>query len=226
MRARRFRNLFSFLFLAGGALLLYLGGRDFVDSKLGQRDAQQEFEQSAPAERPSPFPSNLHALRPAPYPKLGEAFAKLEIPRLGADVYVVEGDGSRQLRLGPGHVQGTALPGASGNCIIAGHRDTHFRMLKDIRLGDEIVVQTRWGEYRYRVQKTQVVSPRDTAPLRPSRDAELHLVTCYPFYYIGSAPKRFVVQARLEPPVTAAADTRTSGAVMQSFRSQDARTMN
>ncbi len=221
MRARRIRNLFSFLFIAGGALLLYLGGRDIIESQLGQRDAQQEFEENPAPDHPSPFSSNLHAYR-APYPKLGEAFAKLEIPRLGTDLYVVEGDGSRQLRLGPGHVQGTALPGGNGNCIIAGHRDTHFRVLKDIRSGDEIVLQTRWGEYHYRVQKMQVVSPRDTVPLRPTTDAELHLVTCYPFYYVGSAPKRFIVQARLEPSVTAAADA----AFPASRTARDTRTMN
>lgn len=221
MRARRIRNLFSFLFLTGGALLLYIGGRDLIESQLGQRDAQHEFEESAPSDHPSPFPSTLHARR-APYPKLGEAFARLEIPRLGADLYVVEGDGSRQLRLGPGHIQGTALPGGRGNCIIAGHRDTHFRVLKDIRSGDEIVLQTRWGEYRYRVQQTRVVSPRDTVPLRPTRDSELHLVTCYPFYYVGSAPKRFIVQARLEPPVTAAADPASPAP----YRTGNARTMN
>ncbi len=110
----------------------------------------------------------------------------------------MEGDGARQLRQGPGHVRGTAMPGANGNCIIAGHRDTHFRVLKDIREGDEIVLQTRAGEYTYRVRTMQIVSPRDTKSLRPSNDAELHLVTCYPFYYLGSAPKRFIVDAQLE----------------------------
>lgn len=227
MRARRFRNLFSYLLLAGGALLLFLGGRDWIESHLGQRAAEQQFEDQTLPERPSPFPENGIAsngpARSAPSrPKLGDAIAKLEIPRLGADLFVVEGDNARQLRLGPGHIQGTAMPGAKGNCIIAGHRDTHFRVLKDIRSGDEIVLDTRWGQFRYRVQQIQIVSPRDTLPLRPTTDAELHLVTCYPFYYVGSAPKRFIVRASLESPVTAATDTLAP----LSRDARDPRTMN
>ena len=205
MRARRIRRILGYLLIAGGALFLYLGGRELIDSQLGQREAQRNFEQQSPP-KPSPFHSSPDASKFSAFtarPELGDAIARLEIPRLGADLYVVEGDGERQLRLGPGHIAGTALPGQYGNCIIAGHRDTHFRVLKDIRAGDEIVLDTRQGEYRYRVATTQVVSQRDLRPLRPTRDAELHLVTCYPFYYIGSAPKRFIVRADLEAPVMA-----------------------
>lgn len=201
MRARWIRRVFSYLLISGGALFFFLGGRDLLDSSLGQEEAKSEF-QTVPLSKPSPFTSARHggltAIPHSPTPRLGEAIAKLTIPRLATGLYVVEGDGSRQLRRGPGHLSGTAMPGDAGNCIIAGHRDTHFRVLKDIRKGDEIVLQTRDGEYTYRVRTTQIVSPRDTQPLRPTTDAELHLVTCYPFYYVGSAPKRFIVDATLE----------------------------
>jgi sortase A len=201
MRAPRTRQIFSFLLISGGALFLFLGGRDLVDSRLGQSEAQQEF-QASPVFKPSPFKAHSRKssapFLASPAPQLGETVAKLTIPRLATDLYVVEGDGAKQLRLGPGHLHGTAMPGTNGNCIIAGHRDTHFRVLKDIRQGDEIVLQTRDGEYTYRVRTMQVVSPRDTKSLRPTPDAELHLVTCYPFYYLGSAPKRFIVDAQLE----------------------------
>jgi sortase A len=199
MRARRVRRIVSYLLISGGALLLFFGGRDLVDSRMGQSDAQREFQA---AYKPSLFvPRSPNAFPPAPVvpsPHLGDAVARLTIPRLATDLYVVEGDGARQLRQGPGHLRGTAMPGTNGNCIIAGHRDTHFRVLKDIRQGDEIVLQTRDGEYTYRVRAMQIVSPRDTKSLRPTSDAELHLVTCYPFYYLGSAPKRFIVDAQLE----------------------------
>lgn len=162
MRARRVRRLFSYLLISGGALLLFLGGRDLVDSRLGQSEAQREF-QSSPDFKPSPFNPPSHSksapARVPPTPRLGDPVARLTIPRLATDLYVVEGDGARQLRQGPGHVRGTAMPGANGNCIIAGHRDTHFRVLKDIREGDEIVLQTRAGEYTYRVRTMQIVSP-------------------------------------------------------------------
>lgn len=200
MRASRKRQALSYLLIAGGALFLFLGGRDIVESRLGQSQAERQFQEITPV-RPSPFESGPKTPRAVPRAKLGDAIARLEIPRLGADLYVVEGDGARELRLGPGHIAGTPMPGQDGNCIIAGHRDTHFRILKDIRRGDEIVLQTRNGEFTYRVQSTQVVSPKDTRALRPTQDAELHLVTCYPFYYVGSAPKRFIVKAELQPPV-------------------------
>ena len=103
----------------------------------------------------------------------------------------------KELRRGPGHLAGTAMPGANGNCVIAGHRDTHFRVLKDIREGDDIVLQTTSGQYLYRVKRMRVVSPDNTSALQPTSDPELNLITCYPFYYVGSAPKRFVVEAQL-----------------------------
>lgn len=206
MRARRLKRIFSYLLIAGGALLLFLGARDLVYSRLGQSEAQRDF-QSISTVRPSPFNKTSEApaaSSPAPPPELGDAIAKLSIPRLETNLYVVEGDGNRELRRGPGHVRGSAMPGGDGNCLIAGHRDTHFRVLKDIRKGDEIVLQTREGEYTYRVETTQIVSPQNTASLRPTSDAVLHLITCYPFYYVGSAPKRFIVEAQLEgPPVVA-----------------------
>jgi sortase A len=197
MRARR---VLSYLLLAAGALFLFVGGRDLVESKLGQEDAQKQFE-AAPEPKPSPFDSatrrKIETAPPSIPPELGQAIARLTIPRLHTDLYVVEGDGDRQLRLGPGHIAGTAMPGSDGNCIIAGHRDTHFRALKDIQKGDEIVLRTHGGRYTYRVQEMEIVAPDNTQPLRPTRGAELHLVTCYPFYYVGSAPKRFIVEASL-----------------------------
>ena len=89
------------------------------------------------------------------------------------------------------------MPGENGNCVIAGHRDTHFRVLKDIREGDDIILQTSAGQFLYRVKRTRIVSPENTSALAPTKTAELNLITCYPFYYLGSAPKRFIVEAQL-----------------------------
>jgi LPXTG-site transpeptidase (sortase) family protein len=188
---RRRRRFVSYALMAVGMVLLFLGARDFFAARLGQTEAERAFEKVNLA-KPSPFPRKAR-----PKVALGEAIAKMIIPRLDVELYVVEGDGATELRRGPGHVAGTAMPGQDGNCIIAGHRDTHFRALKDIRTGDEIILQTRAGKYTYWVKNTQVVSPSDGASLKPTGDAELHLITCYPFYYLGSAPKRFVVQAQL-----------------------------
>lgn len=192
MRMKGSRRLLSYLFIVAGLLLLFLGARDLFQWPLGQWEARREFTVQAAPAKPSSLPANGTTV-----------VARLLIPRLDTDLYVVEGDGPEALRRGPGHLAGTAMPGARGNCVIAGHRDTHFRVLKDIRRGDEIVLVTRAGRYLYRVAETSVISPNNLTPLHATRDAELNLITCYPFYYVGPAPKRFVVKAQLAGPIRA-----------------------
>jgi sortase A len=119
----------------------------------------------------------------------------LDIPRIGLSVMVVEGVGSSALRRAAGHIQGTALPGEPGNVGISAHRDTFFRPLRNIRQNDVITVSTLLGEYRYRVVSTRIVSPSDVEVLDPTEAQVLTLVTCYPFYFVGSAPDRFIVRA-------------------------------
>jgi sortase A len=128
--------------------------------------------------------------------KEGDVLGRIEIPRIGVSVAVLQGTTSRTLRLGVGHINGTALPGEQGNIGIAGHRDTFFRALKDIRKDDEIQLRTATGIARYEVDWIQITSPSDVGILTPASESSLTLVTCYPFYYIGLAPKRYIVHAR------------------------------
>ena len=116
----------------------------------------------------------------------GDTLAKLKIPRLETELYVVEGDGQRELRRGPGHLAGTAMPGENGNCVIAGHRDTHFRVLKDIREGDDIILQTssRAISLSRQAHAHRFAGEHQRACRQPPRP-ELNLITCYPFYYVG-----------------------------------------
>jgi sortase A len=125
----------------------------------------------------------------------GETVGRLEIPRLKVSAVVKAGVDSRTLRLAVGHIPGTAFPGETGNVGLAGHRDTFFRRLRDVRSDDEIVLTTPDGVYRYRVDRTDVVEPSDVWVLDPTEQPTLTLVTCYPFTYVGSAPQRFVVRA-------------------------------
>jgi sortase A len=188
---RHFFLLFcSYLLILAGAVLLYFGGRDFVESRWGQTSAARELEQPVPV----PPKNSSQASRQIP---LGNTVAKLTFPRLDSNLYVVEGVDQADLRRGPGHMPGSALPGADGNCVIAGHRDTHFRLLKDLRKGDDIVLETRGGLFLYRVKSMSIVTPQNIASIQPSTDAVLHLITCYPFYYVGAAPKRYIVEADL-----------------------------
>jgi len=113
---------------------------------------------------------------------------------------VTEGTDDQVLRLGAGHLAGSGFPGKAGNVVIAGHRDTFFRSLRNVRVGDEIELTSPDGTYHYQVKWTRVVSPTDTQALDATPTPALTLVTCYPFSYIGSAPERFVVRASLTAP--------------------------
>jgi sortase A len=134
---------------------------------------------------------------PLPEPEEGATLGRLEAPRLGLSVIVSQGVSTGTLRRSAGHIPGTALPGQQGNVGIAGHRDTFFRPLKEIQKDDTLTLTTLAGTYRYVVDSTAIVSPDDVQVLDPTGHPTLTLVTCYPFYYVGSAPKRFIVQAHL-----------------------------
>ncbi len=132
-------------------------------------------------------------------PEAGSLLGRIEVPRLGLSSIVLEGDDTKVLRLAVGHISVTALPGQVGNTAVAGHRDTFFRGLRNVRVNDEIRFTTLGGTYRYRVKSTEVVSPDDTSALKPTLERTLTLVTCYPFNFVGSAPERFIVRAEEVP---------------------------
>ena len=125
----------------------------------------------------------------------GAPIGRLEIPRLGLDVVVAEGDDEKTLKVGVGHLPDTPLPWQEGNSALAGHRDSFFRPLRHIQVGDDIHLTTARGTLRYRVTRHAVVNPTELWVLDPSPTAALTLITCYPFDYIGPAPRRFIVHA-------------------------------
>jgi sortase A len=173
-----------------------------VVSKLDQASQNRALDamrQDTPGSAPAPAPAPARPPRPAPHALIG----RIEAPRIGLSAIVREGVDDGTLRRAVGHVPETALPGESGNAALAAHRDTFFRPLKNIRKGDRITVTTPDGVHEYRVAETRVVSPEDVSVLAPTANRTLTLVTCYPFNFVGSAPKRFIVRA--EAPVAAAA---------------------
>jgi sortase A len=153
----------------------------------------REKVQTVEAPQPAPPPTNEPPAAAPPGPQ--SVIGRLEIPRLKLGVMVREGADEGTLRRAVGHIPGTALPGNVGNVGLAGHRDTFFRELRNIRADDTIELQTTAGTYRYVVKSTRIVTPRDISVLQASGGETLTLVTCYPFYYVGSAPKRFIVHA-------------------------------
>jgi sortase A len=203
MRDRKIARLLARVMLAVG--IVVLGYCAYVEIRAWhfQQRAKMEVQKESSAPRSATPVSPSRRARPVIYP--GDVVGTLDVPRLRLSVAVVEGDSGRVLSLGAGHIPGTALPGAPGNVGIAAHRDTYFRPLQNIRRNDEITVTTRWGTFRYLVDGTQIVKPSDVKVLSPGDRPELTLVTCYPFHFIGSAPKRFVVHAVQEGPRSPAA---------------------
>ena len=131
-------------------------------------------------------------------PSRGAWVARLEAPTVEMKATVLEGSDDRTLDRGAGHIEDTPLPGQPGNIGIAGHRDTIFRPLKHIQIGDPLNLTTRDRIYHFRISSTSIVGPKDVHVLDPTNEPTLTLVTCYPFEFIGRAPRRFIVQARLE----------------------------
>jgi len=124
-----------------------------------------------------------------------QLIGRLEIPRLGLSVMVVDGDDEATLKVAAGHLPDTPLPWEFGNSAVAGHRDSFFRPLAQVKLNDVMKLLTPHGEFQYAVASTRVVSPNDLSVLEQKGRSSLTLVTCYPFSYVGRAPKRFIVRA-------------------------------
>lgn len=188
-RTARPRRLLGFMLVAAGAVLLLQAATGRARGMIWQ--AGHDRVGLAPA-----------AARPGP----GDAVARLRIPRLGLDTVVVEGTDQDSLKLGPGHLPGSALPGEPDNCIIAGHRDGAFRRLAAIALGDVVEVEGGRGAARYRVASIAVVPRDDARSLAPASRPLLTLVTCYPMRFIGPAPERLVVRGELVSGPPAAPD--------------------
>lgn len=180
------RNFF-FIF---GILALSYAGYVLFDAQRYQAEQARRFEHAlteAPPVRAE------YLARPV---REGAPLGRIEIRRVGLTAMVQEGVDEGTLRRAVGHIPSTPLPGERGNVALAGHRDSFFRELRDIRLDDEITLATLTGTYRYRVETTKVVAPEETEVLADAGYDRLTLVTCYPFNFVGSAPKRFIVSAR------------------------------
>jgi LPXTG-site transpeptidase (sortase) family protein len=189
MRAVRlwFLHLLEWMLLGFGIGCLGVYAYETVEAHRFQAEQTAAFERGASAQV-----AITHV-------KQGGLVGMLDVPRLRLSTPVIQGDDTGTLRRAVGHLPDTPMPWDSGNSAIAGHRDGLFRPLKDVKIGDEIRFRTTRDEFRYRVTKTTIVKPDDLSVLAPqSGPATLTLITCYPFYYIGSAPKRFVVHAARE----------------------------
>jgi len=188
--------------LVVGLTLITLGVAVRVDGVAERQAAVAEFERIRSlvvneADQADWSPKRKAEYQQALQQDAGETLAVLRIPTRNIEVPVFDSTDEAALNRGSGHVTGTALPGEKGNVAIAAHRDGFFRGLKDIEIGDEIELVTFAGQQTYRVSDLQIVDPLDVSVLEQVDNDVVTLITCYPFYYMGSAPERFVVRAAL-----------------------------
>ena len=181
------RRTFSVFLIVGGLALLSYVASQYWGMYRSQQTLQTQWEkQSATANVPG-----------APQLTADDLLTRVVIPKISLDAIVVEGVSRKQLSEGPGHIKGTATPGEAGNAVISAHRDTFFRHIYELNKGDEILVRRNGKVFHYQVTGKKIVMPDDMAVLKQTSDPQLTLITCYPTYYIGPAPKRLVVFSKL-----------------------------
>jgi sortase A len=190
-RFRHPRQLVSYaLILVGSALSIYVSGT-YAWMYVQQKMLLREWKQA----------------------QFNAPLTKLSIPRIQLENVVLEGASDHSLLLGPAHLSATAVPGTQGNSVIAGHRDTFFRHIHSLRYGDDVYILRSGYVFHYVVRSRKVVEPTNLSVLRPTKDGELTLITCYPTHAIGPAPRRLIVVAKLvsKPQVFLAAEVGSEG---------------
>jgi sortase A len=186
---KNFHANFSALLTVIGSLLLGYVAVQYGTMFRGQRKLERQWEAQQR--------NNAQGYSAASMSTADEGLTRLSIPKLNFAAVVVEGITRPQLLLGPGHMPDTPQPGAPGNSVISGHRDTFFRRIIELDKGDQVVVERSGNRYTYEVDYKKVVQPTDLSVTEATSDARLTLLTCYPIHYIGPAPQRLVVVARL-----------------------------
>ena len=203
-----------YLFFAVGIVALGYAGWSYLDSAWLQEDATRAFDESRELAPKQP-PSEYLPIRSFP--------AKLRIPSIGLEAMVEEGSDQRVLRYAAGHITNTGVPGQIGNVGIAAHRDSFFRGLRFVKPGDRILLSTIARDYEYVVDGTTIVDPKNVGVLQPVAGRRtLTLVTCYPFYYVGHAPQRFIVRAHQVSPVQGSSRTAKKNPPQPRMRSSAA----
>lgn len=188
------------LFLIAGVILLGVGGYQYFKTKHAQSESLEEAqklikkdpvavgqsEEAAPSISINEF-----------HPKVGEVVGILSIPRIDAELPIVEGTDEDELEKGVGHYKTSVYPTQKDQIVLSGHRDTVFRKMGEVKIGDELIVQLPYGTFTYIIEGTKIVDAADTTVIKSTApNEELVLTTCYPFSYVGNAPDRYIVTAK------------------------------
>lgn len=190
-------RILSFLFLLGGLILISFGGYQIITGKVAQGESIQEAKEVI--EQSNEFKKNSPEKKAAPVdflPEDGEAIGILDIPALNSELPIIEGTHEDELAKGVGHYKGTALPMQKDQIVLSGHRDTVFRRMGELEIGDTVTLKMPYGDYSYEIVETKIVDANDRSIIVPTAPEEvLTISTCYPFSYVGSAPDRYIITA-------------------------------
>ena len=182
------KHLPALLTLLGSILLVYVGTQ-YAEMYFEQRSLERRWlaQQQEQVTHGGPTANQI----------VQAGLTRISIPKIDLSAIVVEGTDHRALKLGPGHLTGSALAGAEGNAVITAHRDTFFRHIVELKKGDRIMVQRDGRTFTYEVAGQKIVKPDEISVVQPTNDNRLTLITCYPTYYIGPAPERLVITSKL-----------------------------
>ncbi|MDX8044585.1 class D sortase [Gracilibacillus sp. S3-1-1] len=186
------------LFIIAGIVILSYGGYELFKTHAAEKQAMSEAKEliaqssssnevkEAPKEAPEDF-----------IPDMGETVGILKIPSLDAELPIVEGTDPDELEKGVGHYRGSAYPLQDDQIVLSGHRDTVFRKLGEVEIGDTFIIELEYGKFEYEMVDSKIVDADDTSIIKSTApNEELVITTCYPFSYIGNAPDRYIIYAK------------------------------
>ncbi|MCT2537237.1 class D sortase [Aquibacillus koreensis] len=185
----------AILFMIAGLALLAYGGYEIMKTKAAEKESLMEARELVNADQ-----SNLEKSKIAPedfFPDTGDTVGILEIPSIDAELPIVEGTDPDDLEKGVGHYKGSAYPRQQDQIVLSGHRDTVFRSLGDLKVGDTFVMRLPYGDFTYEMVSSKIVDADDRTIIKSTApDEELVITTCYPFSYVGNAPDRYIIYAK------------------------------
>lgn len=190
------KSILPLVFIFAGAVFIGLGGWQMIHSAMQTKETLGKAKQIV-ENRVNPI-GNREKDKPA---AIGDTVGILVIPRVNAELPIVEGTDANDLAKGVGHYEGSSLPGEQGQIVLSGHRDTVFRRLGELKIGDSLIVKIARGSYTYQITRMKIVDDTDKNIITlQKKEEELILTTCYPFRYIGNAPKRYIIYAKPKSP--------------------------
>ncbi|WML40768.1 class D sortase [Neobacillus sp. OS1-2] len=182
------------LIISIGLILLGVGVWQFVDTKVQTKASVKQAKEMIAERQSEPLTKKVEN---SPPPGMGDTVGLLTIPKIKSELAIVEGTDPDDLEKGVGHYKGSYFPGDQGQIVLSGHRDTVFRKLGELNIGDSLKMEMPYGNFTYEITKTKIVKSDDTSIITlQNQQEELIVTTCYPFRYVGNAPKRYIIYAK------------------------------